>query len=181
MTKLKVARSLPNDQNGLLDHLALNSSKSSLCQLQLCIKVVIFQKQKIWDAKSQCTHLAVVSACCKAHHASYKHNLDAGGKAAQTDPGRKSSIAKIYGIIMVFWRISDCWCMLMRYRTELLIFHRFLYCLLRAAKLSCKNFRLSKNDYYSLCFWIFLVVIALDQMQNCCISIGFTWILHRTQ
>ena len=37
ITKLKVARSLPNDQNGLLDHLALNSSKSSLCQLQLCI------------------------------------------------------------------------------------------------------------------------------------------------
>ena len=126
ITKLKVARSLPNDQNGLLDHLALNNSKSPLCQLQLCIKVVLFQKQKIWDAKSQCTHPDVVSACCKAHHASYKHNLNAGGKAAQTGPGRKSSIAKIYGITVVFWRISDCWCMLMRYPTELLIFRWFL-------------------------------------------------------
>ena len=102
MTKLKVARSLPNDQNGLLDHLALISSKSSLCQLQLCIKVVLFQKQKIKDAKSQCTHLGIVSACCKADHASYKHNLDAGGKAAQTGPGRKSTIAKIYEITLFF-------------------------------------------------------------------------------
>ena len=42
---LELARSLPNDQNGLLDHLALKGSKSPLCQVQLCIKVVPFQKQ----------------------------------------------------------------------------------------------------------------------------------------
>ena len=126
ITKLKVARSLPNDQNGLLDHLALNNSKSSLCQLQRCIKVVLFQRQEFWDAKSQCTHLGVVFACCKTHRASYKHNLNAAGNVAQTGPERKSSIAKIYRITAVFLRISDCWCMLMRYPTELLIFHWFL-------------------------------------------------------
>ena len=39
---LEFARSLPNYQNGLLDHLALKGSKSSLCQVQFCIKVVPF-------------------------------------------------------------------------------------------------------------------------------------------
>ena len=39
---LELVRSLPDDQNGLLDHLALKGSKSSFCQVQLCIKVVLF-------------------------------------------------------------------------------------------------------------------------------------------
>ena len=94
IAKLKLARNLPNDQNELLDNLALKGSKSSLCRIQLYIKVIMFQKQEFLLPKSQCTHLGVVFACCKARHASYSHNLDAGGKAAQTGPEQKSSIAK---------------------------------------------------------------------------------------
>ena len=59
-----------DDQNVLLDHLALKGSKSSLCRIQLDMKVVMFQKQKFLVPKSQCTHLAVVGACCKTHRAS---------------------------------------------------------------------------------------------------------------
>ena len=44
---LELARSLPNDQNELLDNLALKGSKSSFCQVQLCIKVVLFFKSII--------------------------------------------------------------------------------------------------------------------------------------
>ena len=53
-TLLGSSRPWRNDQNGLLDHLALKGSKSSLCQVQLCIKVVPFQKQEFWVPKSQC-------------------------------------------------------------------------------------------------------------------------------
>ena len=56
-TLLGSSRPWRNDRNGLLDHLALKASKSSLCQVQLCIKVVPFQKQEFWVPKSQCISL----------------------------------------------------------------------------------------------------------------------------
>ena len=109
-TLLGSSRSWRNGQNGLFDHLVVKGSKSQLCQVQLCIKVVPFQKQEFWVPKSQCISLGWA---CLGSSAGILRGICQSFGRHWTGPWKQlwSGSGRLWTVLMnseEVWAVLDC-------------------------------------------------------------------------